>query len=64
MPIYQKFEAATVWKYFHMDKKRKGSVMYFIVLESIGCGKVQAIALTELEQLLYAYEKEQVEFRK
>lgn len=64
LPIYQKFEAATVWKYFHMDKKRKGSVMYFIVLESIGCGKVQAIALTELEQLLYAYEKEQVEFRK
>jgi 3-dehydroquinate synthase len=62
LPVQQNFEAALIWKYFQMDKKRKGSVMYFIVLEHIGKGIVQAIALTELEQLLYAYEKEQGAF--
>ncbi len=52
------FKAATVFDVLKLDKKRSGEAINFILLQKTGKAIIKPIALTDLQQYLYSFEKE------
>lgn len=52
LPTEVSFDKEKIWGLMKLDKKRAGSTMRYVLLESIGNGVVNEIPLTQLEQLI------------
>ncbi len=52
LPVRLEFDCNEVIETLRMDKKRKGDLIYFVLLSEIGNAYVEAIAIQELEALI------------